>query len=56
MVKECIEKNILKEFLKMNSSEVANMLYTEFKIEKIWKEEAFKYGIECRIKIEKIKD
>ncbi len=51
-IKECIEKNILKEFLKMNSSEVLNMLYTEFKIEKaekIWKEEAFQDGIEVGI-------
>ena len=48
-IKDCIEQNILKEFLKLNSSEVVNMLYTEFDIEKaqeIWTKEAFEDGLE----------
>ncbi len=48
-IKECIDKNILKEFLKQNGSEVINMLYTEFNLEDaklIWKQEAFEDGFE----------
>ena len=48
-IKDCIEQNILKQFLKLNSSEVVNMLYTEFNIEKaqeIWTKEAFEDGLE----------
>ena len=62
VIKECISKNILKEFLKLNGSEVVNMLSTEFKIEKaekIWREEAFQDGIERGIErgmeLEKLK-
>jgi Cdc6-like AAA superfamily ATPase len=29
----CIGKGILRDYLKLNSSEVVNMLYTEFKLE-----------------------
>jgi hypothetical protein len=29
----CLNKNILRDYLKRNSSEVVNMLYTEFKLE-----------------------
>ena len=46
-IKECIEKDILKEFLKQNGSEVINMLYTEFNLEDaklIWKQEGFEAG------------
>ena len=46
-IKECIEKDILKEFLKQNGSEVINMLYTEFNLEDaklVWKQEAFEEG------------
>ena len=41
-VKICINENIMKEFLEKNSSEVINMLFTEFDMDtaiKIWKEE-----------------
>ena len=47
VIKECIEKDILKEFLKQNGSEVINMLYTEFNLEDaklIWKQEGFEAG------------
>ena len=41
-VKICINENVMKEFLEKNSSEVINMLFTEFDMDtaiKIWKEE-----------------
>lgn len=56
-IKDCIEQNILKEFLKLNSSEVVNMLYTEFNIEKaqeIWTKEAFEEGLEQGMIIKQI--
>ena len=46
-IKECIEKDILKEFLRQNGSEVINMLYTEFNLEDaklVWKQEGFEEG------------
>ena len=48
-IKECIEKDILKDFLLENGSEVVNMLYTEFNLEDaklVWKQEAFEDGFE----------
>ena len=47
-IKQCIEKNILKDFFKQNGSEVVNMLYTEFNLEDaklVWKQEAFEDGL-----------
>ena len=47
-IKECIDRNILKDFLKQNGSEVINMLYTEFNLEDaklVWKQEAFEDGM-----------
>ena len=41
-VKICIDKNVMKEFLEKNSSEVINMLFTEFDMDtaiEIWKKE-----------------
>ncbi|MCI9355843.1 MAG: hypothetical protein HFE58_13870, partial [Firmicutes bacterium] len=46
-VKICIDKNVMKEFLEKNSSEVINMLFTEFDMntaKEIWKEEAREEG------------
>ncbi len=46
-VKICINKNVMKEFLEKNSSEVINMLFTEFDMDtaiKIWKEEGKEEG------------
>ena len=46
-VKICIDKNVMKEFLEKNSSEVINMLFTEFDMDtakEIWKEEAREEG------------
>ncbi len=46
-IKECIEKDILKEFLKQNGSEVINMLHIEFNLEDaklVWKQEGFEDG------------
>jgi hypothetical protein len=48
-VKDCVGKNILAEFLQINSSEVINVLTAEFKMEeavKVWKEEGIEEGIE----------
>jgi predicted transposase/invertase (TIGR01784 family) len=48
-VEECIEKNILSDFLRTHSSEVINMLTLEFKLEdalQVWKKEGFDEGIE----------
>ena len=48
-VKTCVNENIMKDFLEKNSSEVLNMLFTEFDIntaKKIWKEEAKEEGRE----------
>lgn len=48
-VKGCLEKNILVDFLREHSSEVINMLTTEFNLEdarQVWKEEGFEEGIE----------
>ncbi|MDR1623084.1 MAG: hypothetical protein LBS00_11985 [Synergistaceae bacterium] len=48
-VKDCVEKDILAEFLRVNASEVINMLTAEFKMEeavKIWKEEGMEEGME----------
>ena len=48
-VKDCMEKNILAEFLRANASEGINMLTAEFKMEeavKVWKEEGIEEGIE----------
>jgi len=47
-INDCISQNILKEFLENNSSEVFNMLYTEFNIndaKEVWQEEAREEGI-----------
>jgi predicted transposase/invertase (TIGR01784 family) len=47
-VRYCIEKDIMKEYLESNASEVENMLFTEFNIDdakKIWREEALEEGI-----------
>ena len=44
-VKICIDKNIMKEFLEKNSSEVINMLFTEFDMDTAienWKDEGKK--------------
>lgn len=46
-IKDCLEKDILKEFLDSHGSEVINMLYTEFNLEeakKVWQEEAREEG------------
>lgn len=46
-IKKCVEKDILKEFLRQNGSEVINMLYTEFNLEDaklVWKQEGFEEG------------
>ncbi len=48
-VKICIDKNVMKEFLEKNSSEVINMLFTEFDMDtaiETWKDEGRKEGIE----------
>jgi predicted transposase/invertase (TIGR01784 family) len=48
-VKDCIEKDILAEFLLAHASEVINMLTLEFKMEEaveVWKEEGREEGIE----------
>lgn len=48
-IKECISNNILKDFLKQNSSEVINMLFQEFDVDKYIKvreEEAEQKGLE----------
>jgi len=48
-VKECIEEGILAEYLKSHSSEVVNMLTTEWDIERakiIWEQEAREEGRE----------
>jgi hypothetical protein len=48
-VKDCIEKNILENFLRPHSSEVINMLTAEFKLEdaqQVWKEEG-KMEVAC---------
>ena len=45
----CVASGILVEYLKNNSSEIRNMLFTEFNIEdakQVWREEAFEEGIE----------
>ncbi len=45
----CLQNNILYDFLKANSSEVVNMLFTEFNLDvaqKVWKEEGIEQGIE----------
>ena len=50
----CIEKGILKKFLTTHSSEVINMLTTEWDIErarKVWEEEGREEGIEVSAKI-----
>lgn len=46
-IKDCINQDILKDFLKENGSEVINMLYTEFNLEdakEVWQEEAERRG------------
>jgi predicted transposase/invertase (TIGR01784 family) len=48
-INECIKRNILKEYLESNSSEIRNMLLQEWdwKIaEKVWREEGREEGIE----------
>jgi predicted transposase/invertase (TIGR01784 family) len=48
-VKDCVEKDILAEFLQVHASEVLNMLTMEFKMEeavKVWKEEGIEEGME----------
>jgi hypothetical protein len=48
-VKDCVEKDILAEFLQSNASEVINMLTAEFKMEEaveVWKEEGREEGRE----------
>jgi predicted transposase YdaD len=48
-VEYCIENQVLEKFLTTHSSEVLNMLTTEFKLEDaiaIWKEEGIEEGIE----------
>jgi predicted transposase/invertase (TIGR01784 family) len=48
-VKDCVEKDILADFLQNQASEVINMLTAEFKMEeavKVWKEEGIEEGIE----------
>jgi hypothetical protein len=45
----CIANGILVEYLKQNSSEVRNMLFTEFNLEdakEVWQEEAYEDGVE----------
>ena len=46
-VKYCIDKNIMYDFIKKHGSEVMNMLFTEFNIDrakKVWQEEAREDG------------
>jgi hypothetical protein len=48
-VEDCIEKDILVDFLRERSLEVINMLTAEFKLEdaqQVWKEEGIEEGIE----------
>ena len=48
-INECISRNILKEFLQAHSSEVRNMVFTEWKTEeaqKVWKQEGKEEGRE----------
>lgn len=48
-IKDCVRQGMLERFLEENSSEVINMLYTEFNLEeakKVWQEEAEKRGEE----------
>jgi hypothetical protein len=52
-VKECVERNILAEFLLASASEVVNMLTLEFKMEEavqVWKKEGIEEGIEKALK------
>lgn len=48
-IKDCIQQDRLKTFLKEHGSEVINMLYTEFDLDtakEVWMEEAEKRGKE----------
>jgi hypothetical protein len=48
-VEHCIDKNVMREYLERNSSEVRNMLFTEFNIDdakRVWREEALIEGME----------
>jgi hypothetical protein len=48
-VVDCVEKDVLADFLRTYSGEVINMLTTEFKLEdalQVWKEEGIEEGIE----------
>ena len=48
-INECINRNILKEFLQAHSSEVRNMVFTEWNTEEakiVWKQEGREEGIE----------
>jgi flagellar biosynthesis/type III secretory pathway protein FliH len=48
-VKYCVDNNILKTFLETHSSEVFNMLLTEWDTEEakvVWREEGFEEGLE----------
>jgi heme-degrading monooxygenase HmoA len=48
-IKYCIEHDVLRQFLETNSSEVYNMLITEWNTEdakEVWFEEGFEEGIE----------
>jgi predicted transposase/invertase (TIGR01784 family) len=48
-VRDCLEKDILAEFMLAHASEVINMLTLEFKLEEameVWKEECLEEGME----------
>jgi hypothetical protein len=48
-VRYCIDRDIMREYLETHSSEVRNMLFTEFNMDdakEIWREEGFEDGME----------
>ena len=48
-IEYCVEKGILKKFLEKHSSEVVNMLYSEFNLDEakeVWREEGYEEGME----------
>ena len=46
-LQDCIDEDIMADFIREHGSEVYNMLFTQFNMEdaeKVWKEEAYKAG------------
>lgn len=52
-IKECIENNILKDFLEQNASEVLNMLFQEFDVNKYIEVQKEEGKLESKIEIAK---